>query len=161
MTRAGFPHSDTLGSKLGWQLPQAYRGLPRPSSAPGAKASTVRPRQLDHKDARVHCAILKQRPAPAAGCHATPRYRGSCAAARAWRPGSKQRLFPQDPTGCLSPAPAPTSRRSTLTQGEQYLVARSSPNLIGQRLRHRAPRRDTRSARAPGPLRARCSLERR
>jgi hypothetical protein len=73
MTRAGFPHSDTLGSQLGWQLPQAYRGLPRPSSAPGAKASTVCSRQLDHKDARVHCAILKQRPAPASGCRATPR----------------------------------------------------------------------------------------
>jgi hypothetical protein len=43
MTGAGFPHSDTLGSQLGRQLPQAYRGLPRPSSAPGAKAFTVRP----------------------------------------------------------------------------------------------------------------------
>ena len=26
-----------------WQLPEAYRSLPRPSSAPGAKVSTVRP----------------------------------------------------------------------------------------------------------------------
>ena len=43
MTTGGFPHSDTLGSQLCWQLPQAYRGLPRPSSAPGAKASTIRP----------------------------------------------------------------------------------------------------------------------
>ena len=38
---AGFPHSDTLGSQLGWQLPEAYRSLLRPSSALGAKASTV------------------------------------------------------------------------------------------------------------------------
>ena len=40
---AGFPHSDILGSPLGYQLPQAYRRFPRPSSAPDAKASTVRP----------------------------------------------------------------------------------------------------------------------
>ena len=38
---AGFPHSDTLGSKLAYQLPEAYRRLLRPSSAPDAKASTV------------------------------------------------------------------------------------------------------------------------
>ena len=65
MTPAGFPHSDILGSQLGWQLPEAFRSLLRPSSAPGAQASTVCPRQLDHKDARVHCAILKQQPDPA------------------------------------------------------------------------------------------------
>ena len=62
MTRAGFPHSDILGSQLVCQLPEAYRRLLRPSSAPGAKASTVCPYKLDHryKDARVHCAVLKQ-----------------------------------------------------------------------------------------------------
>ncbi len=38
---AGFPHSDTLGSKLAYQFPEAYRRLLRPSSAPDAKASTV------------------------------------------------------------------------------------------------------------------------
>src|SRR3954466_2098064 len=43
MTGAGFPHSDILGSTLGWQLPEAYRSLLRPSSAPGAQASTVCP----------------------------------------------------------------------------------------------------------------------
>jgi hypothetical protein len=41
--RAGFPHSDILGSPFGYQLPQAYRRFPRPSSAPDAKASTVCP----------------------------------------------------------------------------------------------------------------------
>ena len=40
---AGFPHSDILESQLGCQLLEAYRRLLRPSSAPGAKASTVRP----------------------------------------------------------------------------------------------------------------------
>ncbi len=43
MTPAGFPHSEILGSQLGRQLPEAYRSPLRPSSAPGAKASTVRP----------------------------------------------------------------------------------------------------------------------
>ena len=48
MTTAGFPHSDTLGSTFGCQLPEAYRRLLRPSSAPDAKASTMRPYTLDH-----------------------------------------------------------------------------------------------------------------
>jgi hypothetical protein len=39
--RGGFPHSDIHGSTLGRQLPVAYRNLLRPSSALGAKASTV------------------------------------------------------------------------------------------------------------------------
>ena len=43
MTRAGFPHSETLGSQLVCQLPEAYRRLQRPSSAPSAKASTLCP----------------------------------------------------------------------------------------------------------------------
>ena len=38
---AGFPHSEILGSQLDYQLPEAYRRLLRPSSAPDAKASTV------------------------------------------------------------------------------------------------------------------------
>ena len=36
----GFPHSDTSGSTSGWQLPGAFRSLPRPSSPLSAKAST-------------------------------------------------------------------------------------------------------------------------
>ena len=40
---AGFPHSDILGSQSGYRLPEAYRRFPRPSSAPVAKASTMRP----------------------------------------------------------------------------------------------------------------------
>ena len=38
---AGFPHSEILGSKCAYPLPEAYRRLLRPSSAPDAKASTV------------------------------------------------------------------------------------------------------------------------
>src|SRR5262249_46902342 len=68
MTGAGLPHSDTLGSQLGWQLPEAYRSLPRPSSAPDAKTSTVYPYTLTTtqpktiKDARIHYALLKEQP---------------------------------------------------------------------------------------------------
>ncbi len=43
---AGFPHSDTLGSTPVYRLPEAYRRFPRPSSAPDAKASTMRSHTL-------------------------------------------------------------------------------------------------------------------
>ena len=48
LRRPGFPHSDILGSRLAYQLPEAYRRLLRPSSAPDAKASTVCSSKLDH-----------------------------------------------------------------------------------------------------------------
>ena len=49
MTAGGFPHSEILGSKPGWRLPEAYRSLQRPSSVLSAKASTQRPcRQPTH-----------------------------------------------------------------------------------------------------------------
>ena len=38
---SGFPHSEIVGSKLVYQLTNAYRRLPRPSSPLTAKASTV------------------------------------------------------------------------------------------------------------------------
>src|ERR1700712_3663955 len=38
---AGVPHSETLGSQLYYQLPEAYRRFIRPFSAPDAKAFTV------------------------------------------------------------------------------------------------------------------------
>src|SRR5215213_1623334 len=65
MTGAGFPHSDIHGSTLGRQLPVASRSHPRPSSASGAKASTVGSSSLELLlDARAHYGILKgsQRP---------------------------------------------------------------------------------------------------
>ena len=43
ITTREFPHSEILGSKVGQHLTQAYRSRPRPSSALGAKASTVCP----------------------------------------------------------------------------------------------------------------------
>ncbi|PIT89881.1 hypothetical protein COU23_01545 [Candidatus Kuenenbacteria bacterium CG10_big_fil_rev_8_21_14_0_10_36_11] len=39
---AGFPYLEISGSKLAWELPGAYRTLPRPSSPFEVKASTIR-----------------------------------------------------------------------------------------------------------------------
>lgn len=39
--RRGLPHSDISGSKLVWQLPEAFRSLLRPSSLIRVKASTI------------------------------------------------------------------------------------------------------------------------
>ena len=41
MTHARFPHSEIFGSKLVWQLPEAYRSLLRPSSVSYVKASVM------------------------------------------------------------------------------------------------------------------------
>ncbi len=38
----GLLHSDIPGSKLAWQLPEAYRSLLRPSSLFDVKASAIR-----------------------------------------------------------------------------------------------------------------------
>ena len=141
MTPAGFPHSEILGSRFVCQLPEAYRRLQRPSSAPSAKASTLCPYKLDHKDsfkkdARVHCAVLKLRPeqAPSPQRLPTPR----CMRTSAWavrlsgtspQPPAPAphpqvrtacvatlneqtfRLFPQDPTACPAD-PSPATIRS-------------------------------------------------
>ena len=50
ITTRRFSHSEIAGSKVGQHLPRAYRSRPRPSSALGAKASTVCPCSLDLKE---------------------------------------------------------------------------------------------------------------
>src|SRR5256714_11559013 len=50
ITTRRFPHSEIPGSKVGQHLTRAYRSRPRPSSALGAKASTVCPSSLDHEE---------------------------------------------------------------------------------------------------------------
>src|SRR6478672_2743858 len=50
ITTGGFPHSEIPGSKVGQHLTRAYRSRPRPSSALGAKASTVCPSSLDREE---------------------------------------------------------------------------------------------------------------
>ena len=120
MTTAGFPHSDTLGSTPGCRLPEDYRRLQRPSSAPGAKTSTVCSYKLDTacttckllqkqtpkkgspfaEDARVHCAVLKIRTEQGPSrCIRT----GQAQAVRV--SAHRKRLLPQDPTVC-SPSEA-------------------------------------------------------
>ena len=47
ITGVGLPHSEIRGSMSVQRLTAAYRSRPRPSSAPGAKASTVCPYYLD------------------------------------------------------------------------------------------------------------------
>jgi hypothetical protein len=47
ITSVGLPHSEIRGSMPVQRLTAAYRSRPRPSSAPGAKASTVCPYYLD------------------------------------------------------------------------------------------------------------------
>jgi hypothetical protein len=62
MTGAGFPHSDILGSQPCCRFPEAYRRLRRPSSAPGAKTSTVCPYKLDTTNALQHANYRSQTP---------------------------------------------------------------------------------------------------
>src|SRR6185503_14407545 len=50
ITSGRFPHSEIPGSKVGQHLTRAYRSRPRPSSALGAKASTVCPYSLDREE---------------------------------------------------------------------------------------------------------------
>src|SRR6266404_6293451 len=57
ITTGGFPHSEIPGSKVGQHLPRAYRSRPRPSSALGAKASTVCPCSLDREEHRKFAAM--------------------------------------------------------------------------------------------------------
>ena len=57
ITLAGLPHSDIPGSKLAYQLPEAFRRYPRPSSPVSAKASTVCPYSLDHISPSIHLEV--------------------------------------------------------------------------------------------------------
>ena len=61
MTPAGLPHSEILGSKPAWRLPEAYRSLPRPSSPAGAKASTVCPFYLFYPFSSIPYLPVKER----------------------------------------------------------------------------------------------------
>ncbi len=51
----GLPHSDTPGSKVAWDLPEAFRSLPRPSSSCSVKASTVRPYEIAYYENTQLC----------------------------------------------------------------------------------------------------------
>src|SRR5262249_36570796 len=65
ITSGEFPHSEIPGSQDGQLLPRAYRSRPRPSSALGAKASTVCPCSLDQKNTGIDVAMEFSRSARA------------------------------------------------------------------------------------------------
>ena len=146
MSPAGFPHSEILGSKSGYRLPEAYRRFPRPSSVPGAKASTVRPCKLEtklHKDARVHCTVLNTRPgqpqvfAPATHPPAGGRVRQHPGSrhdqkARTHPPPHNSRArcrpIPQDPTTCQHhPRPPPPGPFHTHHPPQRETTGRTRP----------------------------------
>ena len=155
-TPARFPHSDTLGSKPACRLPEAYRRLQRPSSAPGTQASTERPTtptttrthtQRAGTDARVHYTVHNQpththprtpatrsprqvrqpgRTAPEPRQHATPTHAGAPTTSRPPRPQQ-----PQQPTKAgVSPMPAPDKPTTPHTSARRSAArpsVRSSP----------------------------------
>ena len=55
--RNGFPHSEIHGSKVAWDLTEAYRTLQRPSSSNSVKASTVRPYLSAHYENTKLCFL--------------------------------------------------------------------------------------------------------
>ena len=132
ITTRRFPHSEIPGSKVGQHLPRAYRSRPRPSSAPGAKASTVCPSSLDREEHHVcRYGVLKVH----AGQPATRE-----AASRAVSHNSAAR----DARGRRSFQASPCSGR-----------------LQTDADRGRAPGCGHRQSRAPAGVRAPASLERR
>ena len=111
MTTAGFPHSETLGSQPGCRLPEDYRRLQRPSSAPGTKTSTVCPYKLDTRHYMLNSAENRRCSRPLCSSQDTDgtmpqgppsgRPRSRPFESAPW----KKRLLPQDPTVC-SPSQA-------------------------------------------------------
>ena len=80
ITTCGFPHSEIPGSKVDQHLPRAYRSRPRPSSALGAKASTVCSSSLDREE-HVVCRYgvfkVQVETAAIAGCDDSSQSRSS------------------------------------------------------------------------------------
>jgi hypothetical protein len=111
MTRAGFPHSDILGSRFVCQLPEAYRRLPRPSSAPSAKASTLCPYKLDHKDHSKRCSRPLCSSQATTGHRITRRRRPPhVGAVRPARHGPQAKTRPPAPAGTDRRVAAPSSQ---------------------------------------------------
>ena len=119
MTPAGFPHSEILGSQLGYQLPKAYRRFPRPSSAPRAKASTVCPYKLNPPTnnnnktkmlaSTMQFSTHKQQPHPTDHTHPHQPTAHNTRQAREAVYGQAQPTTTKTPTPTPNP---PTNRRS-------------------------------------------------
>ena len=120
-TSARLPHSETPGSQPGCRLPEEYRRLPRPSSDPDAKASTMRPQQLENtktntkteEDTRVHYTKLKKQPTHPRPPNKEQTRKGS--GPKKTTPPNQGSPFSQDPTAhpnkkpeqkALAPAPS-------------------------------------------------------
>ena len=101
MTRAGSPHSDTLGSQPASRLPEAYRRPPRPSSAPDAKASTERPKKTNTTPSKTQRTKIL-----ASTIQITtnpPTTAPTSTTAPAGAPQATQGAPPQNPTACAHP----------------------------------------------------------
>jgi hypothetical protein len=99
----GFPHSDIPGSKLVCQLPEAFRRLPRPSSPPTAKASTVCASSLDHITPRT------------LGSHALTRFRIPLGYTPSWRLPRSHRVVKELPRPEAKRSARATARPERLT----------------------------------------------
>src|SRR3984957_4355708 len=106
MTTAGFPHSETLGSQPGCRLPEDYRRLQRPSSAPGTKTSTVCPYKLDTRHYMQYFCKKQKMLASTMQFSRYGRNHAPGPPIREARPQAarvsahRKRLLPQDPTVC-------------------------------------------------------------
>ena len=129
MTGAGFPHSEILGSRFVCQLPEAYRRLPRPSSAPGAKASTLCPYKLQPQKTKMLASTVQfsnndqdhhQHPPPPPPIHPTQERTSS------WSGGP---TAPTTPTRPPAHASNPYRRDSPRKHPPQAAVP-SGPNSV-------------------------------
>ena len=154
MNPAGFPHSDILGSSLGCQLLEAYRRLLRPSSAPGAKASTVCPYQLNHRHSikmlRVHYAVLKPRAGNQA--HTQPHTHTSRQSNRRPDPESNQHIHAPVPSGPNSVPDHPSAHTSFPSHPQAGVLTNTEHrNSHSRRSTHEQPPQDTRPGSGPEP----------
>ena len=118
ITSARLPHSETPGSQPGCRLPEEYRRLPRPSSDPDAKASTMRPQQLENtktntKNRKILASTIqnsKNKPHPSPLPGTTPKKRPTAGPRKQphTKPGARflrtQQRAPPEPDA-LSPQP--------------------------------------------------------
>jgi hypothetical protein len=115
ITARGFPHSEIPGSKVVQHLTGAYRSRPRPSSTPGAKASTNGSYYLDRKNFFV--TLQFSRFAPAYRHIRRPKQRRS-------------RVFvPEAETELVSPRPRQTG--SLKTEQDEAVRVRPRPGGDG------------------------------
>jgi hypothetical protein len=96
ITSGEFPHSEIPGSQNGQLLPRAYRSRPRPSSALGAKASTVCPCSLDQKNTGIDVAMEFSRSARARA-PSPSKLNSVCSLHRNWHSSSRSTFVPGEP----------------------------------------------------------------